>query len=234
MSWQRLVVERRMLRFGGSGGHKPNYTPSLSLEKRLRRQGFANIAGVDEVGRGAFAGPVVAAAVIFPADFQIPEGFADSKQVRPQKRLKFAELIKKEALAYSIAEVGLTKINKFGIGKAAQIAFRKALKELTPQADFVLIDAFYIRHLNRKNQKPIVKGDEKCASIAAASIIAKVYRDNLMKKLSKKYPEYRLGKNKGYGTREHRLAIRKYGFTRVHRKSFNLSYLISQNWSPSF
>lgn len=208
-------------------GRRSNYTPTLSLEERLRRQGFASIAGVDEVGRGAFAGPVVAAAVILPLDFKIPQDFADSKQVKPAKRRKFAELIKKEALAYSIAEVGLAKINKFGIGKAVHIAFRKALKDLSLRADFILIDAFYVKRMSKKNQKAIIKGDEKSASIAAASIVAKVYRDNLMKKLSKRYPKYRLGKNKGYGTREHQLAIRKYGFKRVHRKSFDLAYLVN-------
>lgn len=200
-------------------------TPSLIFEKKLWKEGFSNIAGVDEVGRGSFAGPVVAAAVILPRDFQIPAGFADSKQVKSGKRRKFAELIKTQAKSWAIAEVRVSVINKQGLGKAAQAAFRKALKELQLQVDFILIDAFYIRHLSRKKQKPIVKGDEKSASIAAASILAKVYRDNLMKKLAKQYPQYHFGKNKGYGTREHRLAIKKFGLSRVHRKSFNLKFL---------
>lgn len=206
-------------------GRKINFTPNFSEEKKLWQAGFANIAGVDEVGRGAFAGPVVAAAVILPKDFQIPPGFADSKQVKPKKRKQLAELIKKEAKAYYIAEVGVSKINKLGLGKAAHIAFRKSLKDLNPKADFVLIDAFYIRHLNRKNQKPIIKGDTKSASIAAASILAKVYRDDLMKKLGKIYPQYGFGKHKGYGTKVHQAAIKKFGLSRIHRKSFNLTFL---------
>lgn len=213
-----------MLRFGGSKP-KSNPPPNLKEERKLKKLGFSNIAGVDEVGRGAFAGPVVAAAAILPENFQIPQGFSDSKQVKPQLRKKLAELIKKQAKAYFVAEVPVSKIDKLGLGKAVQIAFRKALKSLAPPAGFVLIDAFYIRHLDRKNQKPIIKGDQKSASIAAASILAKVHRDTIMKKLAKKYPEYKFGKNKGYGTKDHQTAIKKFGLSKIHRKSFNLSFL---------
>lgn len=215
--------ERRTVNLGVQQSNSKT-APNLLEERKLARLGFLAVAGVDEVGRGAFAGPIVAAAVILPINFQIPAGFADSKQVRPAKRRIFAEQIKKQARSYAIAEVGVAKINKLGLGKAVQIAFRKALRGLKPAADFVLIDAFYVRHLNRKNQKPIVKGDEKSASIAAASILAKVYRDNLMKKLAKKYPQYHFGKNKGYGTGEHQKAIKKFGLSAVHRKSFNYSF----------
>jgi len=110
-----------------------------------------------------------------------------------------AEEIKKSALAWSIAEISVTSINKVGIGKATQMAFRKALRLLEVKADFVVIDAFYISHFNRKKQKPIKDGDKICASISAASIIAKVYRDKLMRSLHKKYPKYGFTKNKGYG-----------------------------------
>ena len=111
---------------------------------------------------------------------------------------------------------------KKGIGKATQMAFRKSIKLLEKSPDFILIDAFYIKHLNRKRQKAVKDGDTICASISAASIIAKVYRDKLMKKLHKKYPHYGFSKNKGYGTKKHQEAIRKYGLTRIHRKSFDL------------
>lgn len=220
----RIEPKSRMLEFGGSKP-KSNSPPNLKEERKLKKLGFSNIAGVDEVGRGAFAGPVVAAAAILPENFQIPQGFSDSKQVKPQLRKKLAELIKKQAKAYFVAVVPVSKIDKLGLGKAVQIAFRKALKSLSPPADFVLIDGFYIRHLNRKNQKPIVKGDQKSASIAAASILAKVYRDNIMRKLAKIYPQYKFGKNKGYGTKDHQKAIKKFGLSKIHRESFSLNFL---------
>ncbi|KKS02944.1 MAG: Ribonuclease HII [Candidatus Curtissbacteria bacterium GW2011_GWA2_41_24] len=165
--------------------------PSLDVEKSLWKRGYKHIAGIDEVGRGSWAGSVVAAAVILPHDFKIPENFGDS----------------------------------IGIGWATQMAFRKSLKGLHKKADFVIVDAFHIKHVNRKNQKAIKKGDQKCATVAAASIIAKVYRDSLMKKLSKKYPLYGFGKHKGYGTRNHQEAIKKFGFCQIHRTSYNLNYL---------
>ena len=224
MSGKITVLKRRILRFGGSA-LKSNKTPNFAEEKRFARLGFVNIAGVDEVGRGSIAGPVVAAAVILPANFKIPQGFGDSKQVKPQKRKVFAKLIKRQAKTYFEAVVPVSKIDKLGLGKAVQIAFRKALKSLAPPADFILIDAFYISHLNRKNQRPIVRGDQKSASIAAASILAKVYRDKIMKKLARKYPEYKFGKNKGYGTKDHQVAIKKFGLSKIHRKSFNLNFL---------
>ncbi len=197
-------------------------TPTSQIEKGLWEQGYSFVCGLDEVGRGCFAGPICVGAVIFPKDFQIIEGLADSKLLKPRQRLKLAEEIKKQALAWSIAEIGVSAINKSGIGKAGQMAFRKALKLLPKQADFVLIDAFYVQHLNRKKQRPVKDGDKICASISAASIIAKVYRDKLMKKLDKKYPVYGFSKHKGYGTKRHQAAIKQYGLSRLHRKSFNL------------
>lgn len=197
-------------------------TPTLRLEKSLWKKGFHHIAGLDEVGRGCFAGPVVVGAVVFPKDLQMIAGLADSKLLKPRQREKLTESIKEQALAWSVAEVSVTAINKLGIGKATQMAFRKALRLLSVQADFVLIDAFYIKHLNRKRQRAVKDGDKICASISAASIIAKVYRDKLMKRLHKKYPKYGFAKHKGYGTKRHQEAIKKYGLSRIHRKSFNL------------
>lgn len=200
---------------------------NLSLERKLWQKGHKLICGIDEVGRGSFAGPVVTGAVVFSSDCQIPTGIADSKLLKPRQREELADKIKDSAKAWAVAEVGVKTIDKVGIGKATQMAFRKVIRSLDTKPDFVLIDAFYIKHLNRKKQKPIKNGDRICLSIAAASIIAKVYRDKLMKKLSKVYPNYHLAKHKGYGTKLHQLAIKKYGLTRIHRTSFNLTRFMS-------
>lgn len=197
-------------------------TPTLDIEKSLWNIGYDCIAGLDEVGRGCFAGPVVVGAVVFPKNCDLLKGVADSKLLKPKVREKLAVEIKKYAAAWSIAEVSVEDINKVGIGKATQMAFRKALQLLSTPADFCLIDAFYIDEINRAIQKPIVGGDKICASISAASIIAKVYRDELMTRLHLQYPEYNFAKHKGYGTKEHRDAIKKHGLSVLHRTSFKL------------
>lgn len=209
-------------------------TPTLKLEKKLWNTGYNYICGLDEVGRGCFAGPVCVGAVIFPNDCELLEGLADSKLLKPRQREQLAVKIKYQAISWSVAEVGVATINKLGIGKATQMAFRKAIRMLPVKPDFIVFDAFYnfnevkiassayIKHLNRKRQKAVADGDKICASIAAASIIAKVYRDKLMKKLGKIYPQYGFGKHKGYGTKLHQAAIKQYGLTRIHRTSFNL------------
>lgn len=196
-------------------------SPTLDIESSFWRSGYKNVCGIDEVGRGCFAGPVVVGAVIFPKDTLIPEVY-DSKLLKPRQREKIAKEVKKCADAWAVAEIGVSVINKIGIGKATQIAFRKVIKLLDPKPDFILIDAFYINHINRRKQKAVKNGDKICASISAASIIAKVHRDKLMKKLHFKYPHYGFAKHKGYGTRLHQEAIRKHGLSRIHRKSFNL------------
>lgn len=201
--------------------------PDFSFEKRLKSQGFKLIAGIDEVGRGSWAGPLVAAGVALPDNFAIPQGFSESKSVSPDKRVEFAILIRKTAISISIAEVQAGVIDKIGISKATDKAFRLVAKGFNPQPDFFLLDAFYIKQFPKNKQLAIVKGDKKSVSIASASIIAKVHRDNLMTKLSKAYPQYDFGKHKGYGTRVHQEAIRKYGFTQIHRTSYNLNYLTS-------
>lgn len=205
---------------------------TLDEERKLWKTGFNLVCGVDEVGRGCFAGPVVVGAVIFPRGVELPpEQIADSKLLTPNQRIKTVDLIKSKALAWAVVEVGVPTINKVGIGKATQMAFRKVIKTLEKQPDFVLMDAFYINRLiglTRKNQKPIIHGDQISISIAAASILAKVYRDALMKKYHQKYPNYHFGKHKGYGTKLHQEAIRKYGLTRIHRKSFNLEKFLNQ------
>lgn len=203
--------------------------PTLNIEKKLWKEGYLLVCGLDEVGRGCFAGPVCVGAVIFPKDCLLIDGVADSKLLKPRKRQRLAEEIKKIAISCAVAEISVSVINKVGIGKATQMAFRKAIKSLEKRPDFVLIDAFYIKHFNRKHQKPIKDGDALCASISAASIIAKVYRDKLMKKLSRKYPRYGFSKHKGYGTKFHQQMIKKYGLSKIHRKSFNLEKFLISN-----
>lgn len=201
--------------------------PTLKIEKKLWNSGYVKVCGIDEVGRGSFAGPVCVGAVIFPNDGSVPDGVMDSKLLKPRQRERLTKEIKKSALAWAVAEVSVPIINNVGIGKATQMAFRKSIKLLPKKPDFILIDAFYISHFNRKRQKAIKDGDKICASIAAASIIAKVYRDKLMKKLHFKYPQYGLGKHKGYGTKRHQEAIKKFGLSRIHRRSFNLGKFLN-------
>lgn len=201
--------------------------PSFEFEKQLWQQGKNFIAGVDEVGRGAFAGPVVAAAVILPPDFSATNEIDDSKRLSPKKREKLAKIIKQFAVSYSIAEISVKHINAKGVGKASQMAFRKAVRGLTSPPDFILIDAFYIQHLKRKYQRPIIHGDTISISIAAASIIAKVYRDALMEQLSKQFVHYAFAANKGYGTEEHQTAIKQHGLCGAHRTSFSLQRFLT-------
>ena len=196
--------------------------PTFAIENSLYEKGYSYIAGVDEAGRGPLAGPIVAAAVIFyktpPPD--IPEGFVkDSKKIAEKKREKAAKMIKKEACAIGVEVVSSAYIDNKGIAKANRRAFRGAVKKLRGSVDYVLLDG------NKETEfdspaTTIVKGDSLSFSIAAASIIAKVHRDAIMQKLSKEFPHYGFEKNKGYGTREHMEAIRKYGPSKHHRVSF--------------
>jgi len=201
--------------------------PTFDEENYLWNQDIQHIAGVDEVGRGCFAGPVVAAAVILSKDFSAAGEVNDSKLLLAKKRKKLSEIIKEEALAFSIAEVSVEVINAVGVGKAAQQAFRQAIKTLSIKPQFILMDAFYIQHIARKKQKPIIHGDAKSVSIAAASIIAKVYRDELMQKLHEQYKVYDFFTNKGYGTKKHQAAIKTHGLCDLHRTSFNLTKFTS-------
>ena len=200
--------------------------PTLNEEKQLWREGFTHIAGIDEVGRGCFAGPVVAAAVILPQEFNATDEINDSKLLSPKKREELAKIIKNHALNFAIAEISVEIINQIGIGKATQKAFLQAVTTLSLKPDYILIDAFYIEALTKKNQKPIIHGDGLSISIAAASIIAKVYRDGIMQNLHPQYPQYEFHQNKGYGTKKHREAIKKFGLCPLHRTSFNLTKFI--------
>lgn len=223
--------------------------PDFYFERKLHREGYRIIAGVDEVGRGCFAGAVVAGCVIFDKNtISTFKGFPlqdsrkiiinDSKKLTPKQREIADKWIRKNAFAWGIGAASVSQINRLGIKKASEIAFRKAIVNCKLSIDYLLIDAFYIPYvkgLRRRNQKPIIKGDTKSVSIAAASIIAKVYRDNLMLKLGKKpkYKKYGWGKNKGYGTLEHRKAIKKFGLTRQHRKQFVETWINNSSFSPA-
>ncbi|HZE86665.1 MAG TPA: ribonuclease HII [Methylomirabilota bacterium] len=205
---------------------KQNNKPTFAQEQLLWDQGMRFIAGIDEVGRGCFAGPVVTAAVILPQNFSSPKPVNDSKKLSPKVRKELAEVIKKQALAFAISEIDVPIINQLGIGKATQEAFQDSVKKLPIKPDFILIDAFYIDNISRNQQKPIVHGDGLSISIAAASIIAKVYRDERMEELHKDFINYDFATNKGYGTKKHRDAIGKYGLCELHRTSFDLQKFV--------
>ncbi|GHU64900.1 ribonuclease HII [Clostridia bacterium] len=178
---------------------------------------FNFICGVDEVGRGALAGPVVACAVILKKPWDIHE-IKDSKQLSAFKREKLAEKIKKESLAYAISAVSPKDIDQINILQATYQAMKKAVEKLSFTPQMVLVDALDIPKLLLP-QKAIIKGDEKSVSIAAASIVAKVYRDHLMKQYDGIYPHYHFAAHKGYGTSDHIQQIKKYGISIIHRKT---------------
>jgi len=186
-------------------------------ERKVRAQGFRYIAGVDEVGRGPLAGPVVAAAVILPEDFFLA-GIDDSKKLTEKKRGEFAAIIKKEAIAYSVGMIHAAEIDEINIYEATKKAMNAAIVSLDPKPDFLLIDAMKLE--TPYPTESIIKGDAKSISIAAASIVAKEARDALMKELSLTYPVYGFQQNMGYGTKDHLQAIQQYGITPYHRKSF--------------
>lgn len=191
-----------------------------SFEKRLWNSGFNRVAGIDEAGRGALAGPVVAAAVIFPVGI-INFGLRDSKKLTPGKRGALFEEITKTAISIGIGVVGPEEIDRINILKASLKAMEMAVSYLTPQPDYLLTDGNQLIK-SAIPQEAIIKGDDRSVSIAAASIMAKVTRDRLMTSLHKDHPGYNFPSHKGYGTEEHRTAIEKFGLSQIHRRSFIL------------
>ena len=195
-------------------------------EIELMDKGYSLIAGVDEVGRGPLAGPVVAAACIFDRDVDIV-GIDDSKKLSEKKREQFFDEIKDKALAYGIGEASCEVIDEINILEATKLAMKRAIDEADKMLEskgrdriqIVIFDAVKINDL-KKEQMSIIKGDQTYFSVAAASILAKVTRDNLMKEYDKVYPEYGFASNKGYGTKAHYEGIKKAGITEIHRKSF--------------
>ena len=188
------------------------------IENELLDSGVGTICGVDEAGRGPLAGPVCAAAVILPRGLEI-EGLNDSKKLSEKKREALYDKIIESAVSYGIAFATVEEIEQFNILGATYLAMNRAIAMLRPKADFALIDG------NRNtgielSSRPIVGGDGKCASIAAASILAKVTRDRYMLEMAKTYPLYEFEKHKGYGTKAHYAAIREHGMSPIHRPSF--------------
>ena len=186
-------------------------------EKKYISEGYNLIAGVDEVGRGPLVGPVVAACVILPNDYYL-KGLTDSKKISEKKREEFDKIIRQDAISYGIGVVDNNVIDEINIYEATKIAMKKAIDNLKVKPDIILTDAMKLE-LDTK-VVPIIKGDLKSQTISAASIIAKVYRDNLMIELDKKYPYYNFKKNKGYPTKDHINAIKEYGIIKEHRKSY--------------
>ena len=193
--------------------------PMDYFEKMYARRGYRRIAGVDEVGRGPLAGPVVAAAVILP-QAGIGEKLFDSKQISSKKREELYETISSEAEGVGIGIVGQEEIDRINILQATLKAMALAIQNLPYPPDFILIDGSQGGLALSIPQKPIRKGDRLCNSIAAASIIAKVTRDRMMLGCHQKYPQYNFAKHKGYGTKDHQRAIEKFGVCDLHRKTF--------------
>jgi ribonuclease HII len=194
-----------------------------TFEKIAREDGYHLIAGVDEAGRGPLAGPVVAAAVIFPPDY-INSDINDSKQLSAAKREKLYDVIEKEAVAIGMRVVDADVIDHVNILQASLQAMREAVLELSASPDFLLVDGLH-RIPIITPQKPLVKGDSLSISIAAASIMAKVTRDRIMEMYHRQFPQYNFQQNKGYGTKEHLDAIRQFGICKIHRKSFHVKNL---------
>ncbi|MFW5892729.1 MAG: ribonuclease HII [Bacillota bacterium] len=192
-------------------------TTMYDYEQKALAQGYKHIAGCDEVGRGPLAGPLVAAAVVLDPDHPI-EGLNDSKQLSEKKRDALAKEIKTSALSYAIIHIEPEEVDRLNVYKASQVAMRRAVRKLG-KWDYVLSDAIPIPGLDVPVE-PIVKGDAKSASIAAASILAKVSRDAYMVGISKDYPEYGFEAHKGYPTRKHLEALETYGIIAEHRRSY--------------
>lgn len=190
----------------------------LLYERELSALGYKYICGVDEVGRGPLAGPVVCAAVIMPLDSLI-DGVDDSKKIPEKKREKIAALIAEKAIDCNICRVEPDIIDKINILEATKLCMKNAVEGLKIKPDFVLTDGNMTLELSIP-QRSIVKGDSLSYSIGAASVAAKVYRDDIMRELAAIYPAYGFGKNKGYGTAEHIQAIKEAGICPVHRRSF--------------
>ena len=188
------------------------------LENRLYDQGYQAICGVDEAGAGPLAGPVYAAAVILPRGLTLPY-LNDSKKVTPRRREILFDQIREQAIAYAIAWADEKEIDEINILNARMLAMDRAIKMLNPAADFALIDGNRNQGIELQNEM-VVHGDARSASIAAASILAKVARDRLMRELDEKYPQYGFAKHKGYGTAEHIAALRQYGPCPEHRSLF--------------
>ncbi len=192
----------------------------LVFEHQAHEQGFRFIAGVDEVGRGCLAGPVVAAACILDIDKPFPKALDDSKKLTAETRDEIAAQLKTDCISYAVGQIEADEIDRINILEATKLAMLSAIAKLDPAADFLLIDALKLKH-SPLPQMAIIKGDTISASIAAASILAKTYRDDLMKTYDSEYPQYGFASHKGYGAAVHWEALRKHGTCPLHRLTFN-------------
>ncbi|MHC5248187.1 ribonuclease HII [Enterococcus sp. LJL90] len=207
--WQnRLAKEAQLIE---------NYQKMQEFEKQAYLKGYQYIAGIDEVGRGPLAGPVVSAAVILKPDANLI-GINDSKQLSQQKRAALLLEIKKQAVAIGVGIIEAEVIDQVNIYEATKLAMQAAIDQLEPQPDFLLIDAMKLA--NNLPQENLIKGDARSISIAAASIVAKETRDQMMQEFAEVYPGYGFEKNAGYGTKEHLAGLEKFGITAIHRRSF--------------
>lgn len=212
------LLEKHTKRLKAIEKEKLRLKEMSKFERDSFTAGINYVAGIDEAGRGPLAGPVVAAAVILPKNIFI-ENLKDSKKLSPNKREEIFDEIKEKAITYGIGMVDEKHIDKINILNATKIAMNKAVIALNPIPELLLIDAVHLNEVNIK-QKVIEHGDNLSVSIAAASILAKVTRDRIMEELDLIYPLYGFGKHKGYGTKEHIDAIKKYGICPIHRISF--------------
>ncbi|MCF2875469.1 MULTISPECIES: ribonuclease HII [unclassified Tenacibaculum] len=188
---------------------------------KLNYSGVSLEAGTDEAGRGCLSGPVVAAAVILPENFQ-HKFLNDSKQLSEKKRQELRPYIEEHALAYAISFIHQDEVDELNVLQASITGMHRSIEQLLPQPEFIIIDGNKFKPYKEVPHQTIVKGDAKFMSIAAASVLAKTYRDEFMEKIHQEFPQYNWKKNKGYPTKEHRNAIREHGATPYHRKSFKL------------
>jgi ribonuclease HII len=196
--------------------------PDLSLENRLWEAGIEKIAGIDEAGRGALAGPVAAAAVILPSSLSIPEaldGLKDSKQLTPAQRDRWAEVIRRKARAWGVGFASHAEIDHLGIVPATRLAAQRAMENLDPPAGHILLDYLFLPEV-KIPQTNLIKGDQRSLSIAAASVLAKTARDELLLELESEFPGYHFAAHKGYATSKHLKALERLGPSPIHRRSF--------------
>jgi len=198
------------------------------FEQRARQRGFGIIAGIDEAGRGPLAGPVVAAAVVLPDNYSYP-GIDDSKKLTARNRERLFEVIRADALSVGIGVIDAPIIDEINILRATLLAMKEAVADLHITPDYLLVDGNRYVPVDVP-QETIVKGDGRSISIAAASIVAKVSRDRIMEIYHRQFPYYNFFKNKGYGTVEHRQAIKDHGFCRLHRRSFHIRETSQENY----
>ncbi len=188
---------------------------------KLNYSGFTLEAGTDEAGRGCLSGPVVAAAVILPEDFH-HDFLNDSKQISEKKRKELRPYIEEHALAFGVSFINHQEVDELNVLQASITGMHRSIEKLSTQPEFIIVDGNKFKPCKNIPHETIVKGDAKFMSIAAASVLAKTYRDEYMEKIHQEFPEYNWKKNKGYPTKEHREAIRKLGITPYHRKTFKL------------